>query len=192
MSVKFGLLALLTEQPMGLTELRNAFESRTGGTWPVNIGQVYTTLQRLDRDGLVRSEASAGEVEHYALTEEGRSRIQQWWSTPVQRGTPERQELVIKIALAVAAPGVEVSEVVQRQRTETMRALRDLTRLSARIEQPEGDDLAWSLVLDHHIFAVEAELRWLDHIESRAARATSAALPHDQSRTRNEAKGASR
>lgn len=188
MSVKFGLLALLTEQPMSLTELRKAFETRTGGTWPVNIGQVYTTLQRLDRDGLVRSEESTGEGEQYELTEEGRSRIQQWWSTPVQRGTPERQELAIKIALAVAAPGVDICEVAQRQRTETMRALRDLTRLSARIEHPEGDDLAWSLVLDHHIFAAEAELRWLDHIESRAARAMPAAPAHEGSRMRDEAK----
>src|SRR6266511_1516280 len=54
MSVKHGLLALLERGPMCGYQLRVAFEESTGGTWPLNIGQVYTTLSRLERDGLVR------------------------------------------------------------------------------------------------------------------------------------------
>jgi len=175
-SVKQGLLALLSEEPMGVARLRKEFEARTGGTWPLNIGQVYTTVQRLERDGLVaRAEESDadGDVDLYALTDAGSEAAEGWWHTPVRRGAPERDELVIKVALAVTAPGVSVREVVQRQRTETMRALRDLTRLAAQTDPSSPADLSFSLVLDNHIFTAEAELRWLDHIESRAERAAS-------------------
>ena len=164
---------------MGVARLRKEFEARTGGTWPLNIGQVYTTVQRLERDGLVaRAEESDadGDVDLYALTDAGREAAQGWWHTPVRRGAPERDELVIKVALAVTAPGVSVREVVQRQRSETMRALRDLTRLAAQTDPTSPADLSFSLVLDNHIFTAEAELRWLDHIESRAERAASDAV----------------
>jgi DNA-binding PadR family transcriptional regulator len=181
MSVKQSLLALLTEEPMGVYALRKEFEARTGGTWPLNIGQVYTTIQRLERDGLVEradDADSGGDVERFALTDPGRAAAQGWWLSPVRRGAPERDELVIKLALAVGAPGVDIRAVVQAQRSETMRALRDFTRLKAA--EPDGGthpggDLAWSLVLDHHVFAAEAEMRWLDHVEARASRAAAAA-----------------
>ncbi|WP_147916867.1 PadR family transcriptional regulator [Ruania zhangjianzhongii] len=178
MSVKQGLLALLSEEPMGVARLRKQFEARTGGTWPLNIGQVYTTVRRLERDGLVAyasDETAETDVDRYLLTDEGRAEADGWWQTPVRRGAPERDELVIKVALAATAPGVSVRDVVQRQRTETMRALRDLTKLAARIDPASPADLSWSLVLDNHIFTAEAELRWLDHIESRAERAAHAA-----------------
>lgn len=193
MSVRLGLLALLEQEPMHGYRLRQEFEARTGGTWPLNIGQVYTTIQRLIRDGLVVS-ASQGDAdtddagaqtpdavlaasgqpdtEQFELTDEGRAEIEAWWRTPVKRGTPARDELAIKLALAVTVPGVDVRAVVQCQRTETMRALRDFTRLKSRAEAGiEAKDLAWSLVLDHLIFAGEAEARWLDHVESRLDRA---------------------
>jgi len=175
MSVKQGMLALLAEQPMGVASLRRAFEARTGGTWPLNIGQVYTTIGRLERDGLIEpADTADGDdegIERYALTASGRAAAEGWWREPVRRGTPDRDELVIKVALAVTSPGVSVADVVQRQWTETMRVLRDLTKLAARIDPGSADDLSWSLVLDNHIFLAEAELRWLDHIETRAARA---------------------
>lgn len=165
MSVKQGILALLSLEPMGVASLRREFEGRTGGTWSLNIGQVYTTLQRLERDGMISGPAADAEGnELYRLTDRGRRAARSWWYEPVRRGTPERDELVIKIALAASVPGVDVAAVVQAQRTETMRVLRDLTKLRTHAE----GELPWSLVVDHHIFASEAELRWLDHIEARA------------------------
>jgi len=163
-------------------QLRQQFEQRTGGTWPLNIGQVYTTVQRLVRDGLVEPvpDSVSSEVDQFRLTDAGRAAASAWWSTPVTRGAPARDELVIKLALAVTAQGVDVGQVVQGQRTETMRALRDYTRLKAGGSGPHsGDlggsapDLAWSLVLDNLIFTAEAEIRWLDHLEARVARAAS-------------------
>ncbi len=184
MSVRLGLMALLAEEPMYGARLRAEFEERTGGTWPINVGQIYTTLGRLERDGLVE-QAGAADSEgriSYRLTDAGRAEVALWWSTPVDRDSTPRDELVIKLALAVTAPGVDVQTVAQRQRTATLTHLRDLTRLkqqaldsrSARDAADGGrgldHDLAWLLVLENLIFGAEAEVRWLDHVESRLAR----------------------
>jgi len=188
-SVKLGLLALLAQEPMYGARLRAEFESRTGGTWPLNVGQVYTTLARLERDGLVEAvgEDDEGRIS-YRLTEAGRAEVGQWWFSPVDRQSTPRDELVIKLALAVTAPGIDVPRVVQTQRTATLRHLQDLTRLKQRAtehhesEARDGDvDLAWLLVLENHIYSAEGEVRWLDHVEARLAR--EAALPRRSSRS---------
>lgn len=178
MSVKLGLLALLAEEPMYGAQLRGEFEARTGGTWPLNVGQVYTTLGRLERDGLVEQDAGADEEGRirYRLTAPGLAEVESWWVTPVDRDDTPRDELVIKLALAVTTDNVDIPRVVQTQRTATLRHLRDLTRLKARAgdrrDSAGGDDfdLAWLLVLENLIFAAESEVRWLDHVETRLAR----------------------
>jgi DNA-binding PadR family transcriptional regulator len=170
MSVKRGLLALLVEGPRYGAELKTEFERRTGGTWPLNIGQVYTTLARLQRDGLV---AAAGEDEQrrprYAVTDVGRAEVEGWWAAPVEREAPARDELAIKLALAVTVPGVDVRALIQTQRSATLRTLQEYTRLKRGATGEQ--DLAWSLVLESLLFAAEAEIRWLDHCEARVERA---------------------
>ena len=170
MSVRQGLLALLRQRPMYGAQLRSEFENRTGGTWPLNVGQVYSTLARLERDELV--EAAGGPDEEgriaYRLTDEGRAAVDRWWTTPADRSEHPRDELVIKLALAVTVDDVDVPALVQAQRTQSVRGLQDLTRLKLRAS--DNDDLAWLLVLDNLIFTAEAEVRWLDHVESRLLR----------------------
>jgi DNA-binding PadR family transcriptional regulator len=165
MSVKHGLLALLERGPMHGYQLRVAFEESTGGTWPLNIGQVYTTLSRLERDGLVRPLPGndAGQ-RPYEITDAGRADLAAWFATPVSRADRPRDELAIKLALALTTPGVDVPAVVQAQRSATMRTLQEYTRLKARAELPA--DLPWLLVLDAMLFQAEAEVRWLDHCEA--------------------------
>jgi DNA-binding PadR family transcriptional regulator len=169
MSIKHSLLVLLASQPMYGAQLRQEFESRTGGTWPLNVGQVYTTLTRLARDGLVEATGEADDEGRiaYQLTETGQAEVTRWWGSPVDRAQTPRDELAIKLALAVTLPGVDVASVVQTQRTATMRHLRDLTRL----KREANDDLAWSLVVESLIFQAEGEARWLDHVEASLARA---------------------
>jgi len=175
MSVRQGLLALLVDGPRYGGQLRSEFESRTGATWPLNIGQVYTTLARLERDGLVvpDGEDDQGHVVH-RLTEQGRAEVEAWFSEPVTRDTPPRDELAIKLALAVTVPGVDVHRLIQRQRAATISAMQDYTRLKARLLDDPGE-LAWLLVLESLIYAAEAEVRWLDHCEARVARAAQQA-----------------
>jgi DNA-binding PadR family transcriptional regulator len=194
MSIRRGLLALLAQEPMYGAQLRSEFESRTGGTWPLNVGQVYTTLARLERDGLVEHGElveSAGGVDGegriaYCLTAFGRSEVERWWAAPVDRGDTPRDELVIKLALAVTVTGVDIPLLVQTQRTATLRHLQDLTKLKRATPEVAGGsgpdqqkELAWLLVLDNLVYAAEAEIRWLDHVESRLAReATRAPEAH--------------
>ena len=194
MSIRQAMLAILEQGPMYGYQLRAEFEQRTGETWPLNIGQVYTTLTRLERDGLVEivveqetsavaGHGGAGEPlgsdrthVSYRATEAGRSEVSEWFSTPVPRTQPPRDELAIKLAIAVTLPGVDVGTIIQRQRSATMSALQDYTRLkrSGRAADPQDPaDLAWSLVLDSLVFDAEAEVRWLDHCEARLRRAAA-------------------
>jgi DNA-binding PadR family transcriptional regulator len=174
MSVKHALLALLEQEPMYGYQLRVEFEQRTGTTWPLNVGQVYTTLSRLERDGLAEGggEDAEGHV-IYRITEAGRDEVASWFTTPVARTQPPRDELAIKLALAVTVPGVDVATVIQQQRSATMTALQDYTRLKRQATGTAPAELAWSLVLDSLVFGAEAEVRWLDHCEARLRRAAA-------------------
>ena len=172
MSVRNALLALLERGPRYGYQLRAEFEHRTGGTWPLNVGQVYTTLSRLERDGLVSGQGADGEGHvMYAVTDTGRDEVVTWFTSPVPRTQPPREELAIKLALAVSVPGVDVGTVIQQQRTATMAALQDYTRLKRRPAGQDAEELAWGLVLNSLVFTAEAEIRWLDHCEARLRRA---------------------
>ncbi|WP_329118568.1 PadR family transcriptional regulator [Streptomyces sp. NBC_01353] len=184
MSIRHGLLALLERGPRYGSQLRTEFESRTGSTWPLNVGQVYTTLNRLERDGMVAQggEDDAGHA-LYAITDSGRAELKKWFEKPVDRTSPARDELAIKLAMAVGAPGVDIRAVIQSQRRHTVKAMQDYTRLKAQAlaalesgESRERDDVAWLLVLEQLIFQTEAEARWLDHCEARLIRLSTAAV----------------
>lgn len=175
MTIRHALLALLSSGPATTYQLRKEFEASTGQTWPLNIGQVSTTLERLARDGLVVRDPDAADADSQArdpwtLTDLGRAELRLWWDTPVPRGTPDRDELVIKFALAVVTAGVDVDAVVQRQRSATQRVLHDITRLQRELDD---DDLAARLVLNHHLFATEADLRWLDDVQGTLDKAVA-------------------
>ena len=165
MSVRFGLLALLAEAPTHGYQLKTAFEQRTGGSWAINIGQVYTTLQRLERDGLVEELGSNGDRKDYGITDTGRAALDAWFVNPVVPEGPARDELTIKVLLAVAAGNIDVTEVMQRQRRASIEQLQAYTRRKAQAD-PERD-LAFLILLDALIFRTEAEIRWLDASEAR-------------------------
>jgi DNA-binding PadR family transcriptional regulator len=172
MAIRHGLLALLERGPRHGYQLRAEFEASTGDTWPLNIGQVYTTLSRLERDGLVEpTGASDGECDArvtYRITDAGRAQMEAWFSTPLAREESRpRDELAIKLAMALTTPGVDAVQVIQTQRTATLRTLRELTRLKAQAD--EAEDAAWLLMNELMIFQAEAEARWLDHCEAQLA-----------------------
>lgn len=173
MSVRQSLLAILGQGPSYGYQLRAEFERRTGGSWPLNIGQVYSTLERLERDDLVERSAQDDESHvFYAITDAGRSEVDRWMAQPVDRVGASRDELAVKFAMAVTMPGVDIPTLVQTQRTASLRALQDLTRTKAAAGRvTKAADLAWSLVLEGMIFSIEAETRWLDHVESSMTRA---------------------
>ncbi|WP_104192749.1 PadR family transcriptional regulator [Cryobacterium sp. Y82] len=178
MSVRQSLLAILNQGPCYGYQLRAEFDRRTGSTWPLNVGQIYNTLDRLERDGLVQKADIDADGQNYVeITDAGRTEVAEWLGSPVVRTMATRDELAIKLAIAVTLPGVDIAQVIQVQRTATMRTLQELTRTKNATADPESaEQLAWLLVVDSLIFAAEAEARWLDHSEHRLARARAAGL----------------
>ncbi|WP_239128898.1 PadR family transcriptional regulator [Sinosporangium siamense] len=156
-------MALLSGGPRHGYQLRADFEASTGAIWPLNIGQVYTTLSRMERDGLVTpgETVEQGRVV-YAIAEAGRTEMERWFNTPIARSDRPRDELVIKLAMGLTAPGVDVTSIVRAQRISTMRALQEATRA----KHAARGDLSQRLVADSMIFQIEAEQRWLDHCEA--------------------------
>ncbi len=176
MSVRFGLLALLEEAPSHGYNLKTAFERRTGGSWLLNIGQVYTTIQRLERDGLVEAAGGDDDRREFRITPAGREQLSGWFDNPVVAEAPARDELTIKVLLAVAAGDVDVTALLQRQRRASIEQLQAYTRRKAQAD-PERD-LSFLILLDALIFRTESEIRWLDACEARI-RHRSARPPGD-------------
>lgn len=175
MSIKYAILALLDEQPSYGYELKVEFDRRTNKTWPLNVGQVYTTLDRLERDKMVLRgvENGIGRV-MYEITERGSAAVTGWFDSVVP-DEPPRDELAIKVAMAVTHPGCDVGAIIQHQRRETMRALENHRQA---LREVADDDLAGQLVIQSLIYTSEAQICWLDHCETVALRA-SLASPAD-------------
>jgi DNA-binding PadR family transcriptional regulator len=168
-SVRYGLLALLDEAPSHGYQLKTAFERRTGGNWALNIGQVYTTIQRLERDGLVESidshAAADDDRREYRITATGHAQLAAWFDNPVVPEAPARDELTIKVLLAVAAGDIDVTALLQRQRRASIEQLQAYTRRKAKADPKR--DVAFLILLDALIFRTEAEIRWLDACDAR-------------------------
>jgi DNA-binding PadR family transcriptional regulator len=165
MSVPHALLALLSESPKYGLRLQNEFQSRTGEVWPLNVGQVYTTLQRLERDELVESD-SAGERSQklYRITAAGERELAEWLRTPPHLVPPPRDELVIKVLVALQVPGTDVHEILQVHRRHVIEVMQRYTRVKAAAGE---DDVALALVADAELFRLEAIVRWLDAADVR-------------------------
>jgi hypothetical protein len=148
MSIRHALLALLSEGPKYGLQLREEFEARTGEVWPLNVGQVYTTLQRLERDGLVESDDAAEEGPHLS--------------------SPPRDELVMKVLVALRVPGTDARDVIQVHRRYLVQLMQQWTRLK---EDEAEFDLGLALVVDAELFRLDSVIRWLDAADGRLKRA---------------------
>ena len=173
MAVREGLLALLDEGPRYGYQLKTGFEGATGGVWPLNVGQVYTTLDRLERDGLVATAEHDGQ-KSYAITAAGREELGAWWDAVPVDDPPPRDELMLKVLMAIEHGPKHALDVLTRQRTAllTLLQLRRRDGRSAPAARNGESELAQRLVVDALIVRAEADLRWLDLCESRLLEAT--------------------
>jgi DNA-binding PadR family transcriptional regulator len=177
MSVRHALLALLREGPTYGLQLRQEFEARTGEVWPLNVGQVYTTLQRLERDGLVESDddTMVGPQRNFRITAEGERELDRWLRTPPDLTSPPRDELVIKVLVALRAPGIDVHEVVQVHRRHLVELMQQWTRVK---DAAGEDEVALALAVDAELFRLDSVVRWLDAADGRIKRLS--ATPADK------------
>jgi DNA-binding PadR family transcriptional regulator len=170
MSVRHSLLALLSEGPKYGFQLRQEFEASTGDVWPLNVGQVYTTLDRLERDGLAQSDDldTDERQKNYRITEMGEEELSRWLRTPPDLTQPPRDELVIKVLVASRLPGVNVHDVIQVHRRYVVQLMQQWTRLK---EDEAHLDLAFALAVDAELYRLDAVVRWLDAADGRLHRA---------------------
>src|ERR687897_3205567 len=178
MSVPHALLALLSEKPKYGLRLQNEFEARTGQVWPLNVGQVYTTLQRLERDGLVETDAGESERsrKRYRITSTGERELADWLRTPPDLVPPPRDELVIKALVALQIPGIDIHEILQVHRRHVIEVMQRYTRIKA---EAAPEDVPLALVADAELFRLEAIVRWLDAADVRLKQLPPLAVPAD-------------
>ncbi len=171
------LLALLAEGTAHGYELKHAVEQTFGDAWPpLNIGQIYTTLGRLERDGLVASAhvAQAGRPDKrvYELTDAGREEVRRWLEEPVS-GPRLKDEFFTKLILArlpgVAAlnGGTDPRALIARQRKDYLQSLRDLNSMLLKQQRNGSDQTSAALLIEGAILHLEADLKWLDVCEQR-------------------------
>ncbi len=160
----YALLGLLAHQPCHGYDLKNAIEQALGGQREINFGQIYTTLGRLERDGLVvASEAEDGRGKRtYSITSQGRQKLEDWLSQTVEKPQPFQDEFLVKLIVRHLAGYGDIFETIARQRQAYLQQLRDLTTLA----RPEGDPFV-GLLIEGAALHLEADLRWLDSCEER-------------------------
>jgi DNA-binding PadR family transcriptional regulator len=165
MSVPHALLALLSDEPKYGLRLQTEFEARTGAVWPLNVGQVYTTLQRLERDGLVTTDGDGERSQkRYRITPAGERELAGWLRTPPDLVPPPRDELVIKVLVALQVPGIDVHEILQAHRRHAIEVMQRYTRIKADAAEA---DVPLALVADAELFRLEGIVRWLDAADVR-------------------------
>ncbi|WP_411141224.1 PadR family transcriptional regulator [Streptomyces sp. x-80] len=171
MSIGHTLLGLLESGPRHGYDLKRAFDEHFGQDRPLHYGQVYSTMSRLLKHGLVEVdgvEAGAGpERKRYAITDAGVTDVAQWLARPEKPEPYLQSTLYTKIVLALLT-GRNAAELLDTQRTEHLRLMRGLT------ERKRGGDLADQLICDHALFHLEADLRWLELTAARLDRLAEA------------------
>ncbi|MDT9684696.1 PadR family transcriptional regulator [Streptomyces sp. TRM76323] len=164
MSIGHTLLGLLESGPRHGYDLKRAFDEKFGHDRPLHYGQVYSTMSRLLRNGLVEVDAvepgDGPERKRYAITEAGVTDVEQWLTSPEKPEPYLQSTLYTKVVLALLT-GRSATDLLDAQRTEHLRLMRELTR------RKKGGDLADQLICDHALFHLEADLRWLELTAAR-------------------------
>ena len=165
MSIKHAILGLLSKKPLHGYELKAAYEEDLVPATQLNYGQVYTTLERLGRDGLVGhevvSQAERPDKKVYALTAAGRKELREWLNTPSQLDLDLRNETFLKLTLARRLPGVDSLDVLAVERRACFERLHEVTQTRARADK-EDASLQTRLLLDLAVLRLEAFLKWLE------------------------------
>jgi DNA-binding PadR family transcriptional regulator len=187
MTVRNALLGLLSQRPRHGYELHAAFEAIVGGeqSWDLKPAQVYTTLTRLQEAGLVQvdgQEQEGGpEKRIYSITPAGKDELCAWFATPVDAGH-QRDEFFVKLMLSLATSEADPRKVMQVQRASLYQDLHALTAQRSHTDPKQA--LAHILLLDQAIMHVEADLRWLEMVESRLEEISRQPLPEPEVRPR--------
>lgn len=187
MSVKNALLGLLAHHPRHGYELHDAFEAMVGGeqNWDLKPAQVYSTLTRLEKQGLIVEESieqdGGPEKRVYTLTDAGHKALARWFSVPVG-GNHQRDEFFLKLMISLAAEDGDPRQVIYVQRASLYKELHAITAQRSQVDPHH--ELAHVLLLDQAVMHLEADLRWLEMIEARLDEIRRQPLPEPEERPR--------
>jgi DNA-binding PadR family transcriptional regulator len=158
-SIRHALLAILDQGPCYGNQLRAEYNRRTGNAWPLNVGQIYTTLDRLERDGLVLTgDRDAQGHLFYEISAAGTVEVADWFASPVDGQSQSRDDVATQVALAVTLPGVDAAAVI---RVQLAAAEARAAFLSDSGEDTVDDALAATIIVDARLGAAHAEVTWL-------------------------------
>lgn len=173
MAVKYALLALLDRRPMYGYELKSEFAGEIGAHWSLNFGQVYTTLTKLEKSGLVVHKSVPGqnapERKIYHITKGGQQALTEWFLTPIDKIESFKDEFYVKLMLSLTG-AIDADQVLLTQKKAVYQKLHELNKL----KQTANVDLQlpWVFLLDLAILHAEADIRWLEMCEARLDRLT--------------------
>jgi DNA-binding PadR family transcriptional regulator len=172
--MRYPFLALLAQRPAHGYDLKQQLEETFGEVLPpLNAGQVYTTLARLERDGLVRGDEVPEDARNkrvYELTAAGVEALREWAEAP-SPAVKVKDEFFMKLVLAAKTGIADSKGLVDRQRREYLQALRDLEDVAARRDGTL--DAAAALLIEGAALHLDADLKWLDRCEERLTKEES-------------------
>ena len=168
MSIKYAILGILAEQDLHGYELKASFDDKVGEFWSLNFGQIYSTLDRLEKDALVTHDRETQERRPdrkiYRITPQGRQSLTTWLATPIGKVRALRDEFFIKLVFMDKDDCTAILELIETQKALYMKRMSQLTRKKLRLKQGNiaADNLTAELLIDANLFHAEADIRWLD------------------------------
>ncbi|MBI5556804.1 MAG: PadR family transcriptional regulator [Deltaproteobacteria bacterium] len=173
MSIKYAMLGILAERDLHGYELKSSFDEKVGDFWSLNYGQIYSTLDRLEKDGLVTHDREAQEKRPdrkiFRITPDGRQELTQWLATPVTRIRALRDEFFIKLVFMVKSDPAPVLALIDKQKTLYLKQMNRLTQRKLALKKGAGGNeaLTSELLIDAGLFHAEADIRWLTLCEAK-------------------------
>ncbi|MCK9293946.1 MAG: PadR family transcriptional regulator [Desulfobulbaceae bacterium] len=173
MSIRYAILGILAERDLHGYDLKSSFDEKVGDFWSLNYGQIYSTLDRLEKDGLVTHDREAQEKRPdrkiFRITPEGRQELAQWLATPVTRIRALRDEFFIKLVFMVKSDPAPVLALIDKQKTLHLKQMNRLTqrKLALKKQAAGNGSLTSELLIDAGLFHTEADIRWLTLCEAK-------------------------
>lgn len=173
MSIKYAILGILAERDLHGYELKSSFDEKVGEFWSLNYGQIYSTLDRLEKEDLVthdrQTQDKRPDRKIFSITVEGRKELERWLSTPVSRVRALRDEFFIKLVFMDKNNPGPILELIDKQKVLYLKQMNRLThrKVAMKKEAKSLDDLTTELLMDAGLFHAEADIKWLTHCEAK-------------------------
>ena len=181
MSIKFAILGILAEGDLHGYELKTSFDEKVGDFWSLNYGQIYSTLDRLEKEELVTHDRQAQDKRPdrkiFSITPQGRNELEKWLSTPVTKVRALRDEFFVKLVFMDKTNPCPILELIEKQKVLYLKHMNQLThrKVALKKEAKDLNALTTELLMDAGLFHAEADIKWLSLCEAKIKAAIGSA-----------------